>query len=196
MKGYIKIRKKILGILNSKLPKELSYHNLQHTLDALQVCNQYIKRAKLDKHAAKLLRLGVLFHDIGFTVSKKNHEASGIEIAEGLMREFNFPKKDMDVVTGLIMATRMPQNPQNQVERIICDVDLDYLGRSDFYPISDQLYKELQNDSIAQNKLEWNKIQIEFLESHKFHTVFAKRNRQPQKEKRIAELKTWVKKSK
>ncbi len=196
MKGYIKIRKKILGILNSKLPKELSYHNLQHTLDALQVCNQYIKRAKLDDHSAKLLRLGVLFHDIGFTVSKKDHEASGIEIAEGLMREFNFPKKDMDVITGLIMATRMPQNPQNQAERIICDVDLDYLGRNDFYPISDQLYKELQNDSLAQNKLEWNKIQIEFLESHKFHTVFAKRNRQPQKEKRIAELKSWVKKSK
>ena len=196
MKGYIKIRKMILGILNSKLPKELSYHNLQHTLDALHVCNQYIKRVKLDSHSAKLLRLGVLFHDIGFTVSKKNHETRGIEIAKGLMREFNFSIKDMDVVTGLIMATRMPQNPQNQVERIICDVDLDYLGRNDFYPISDQLYKELQNDSIAQNKLEWNKIQIKFLESHKFHTVFARRNRQPQKEKRIAELKLLLLNSK
>jgi len=196
MKGYIKIRNKILGILNTKLPKELSYHNLQHTLDALYVCNQYVKRIGLDHHSAKLLRLGVLFHDIGFTVSKKNHEASGIQIAEGLMKEFNFPKKDMDVITGLIMATRMPQNPKNQLERMICDIDLDYLGRDDFYPISNQLYRELQNNSLAPNKFEWNKIQIEFLETHNFHTDFAKRNRQPQKEKRIAELKLLVLKSK
>ena len=200
MKGYIKIRKKILGILNTKLPKGLYYHGIHHTLDALRVCNQYVKRCdenlirnKLNDHSAKLLRLGVLFHDIGFTVSFHDHELRGAEIAEKLMNEFDFPQKDIDIVKGLIMATRIPQTPKNYLEKIICDVDLDYLGRNDFYPISDQLFKEVKFNSVVRNKLEWDKIQIKFLEAHNFHTDFAKKNRRPNKEKRLAELKKLVK---
>jgi len=196
MKGYIKIRKKILEILNSKLPRELSYHGVNHTLDALKVCNQYIKRNKLEIHQAKLLRIGVLFHDIGFTVSVDEHELRGVEIAESLMNEFDFTKKDIDIIKGLIMATKMPQSPKNQLEKIICDIDLDYLGRDDFYPISDQLYRELKHNTVAKNKLEWNKIQINFLESHVYHTKFAKKYRQPKKKKRIEELKKKVQSTK
>jgi len=90
------------------------------------------------------------------------------------------------------MATRIPQTPNNYLEKIICDADLDYLGRNDFYKISNQLFKELKYNSIVSNKLEWNKIQIKFLEAHQFHTNFAKKNRQPQKEKRIDEIKEFV----
>jgi hypothetical protein len=70
------------------------------------------------------------------------------------------------------------------------------LGRNDFYKISNQLYEELKFNRVVSNKLEWNKIQIKFLEAHKYHTEFAKKYRQPEKEKRIAEIKEMVKKSK
>jgi predicted metal-dependent HD superfamily phosphohydrolase len=203
MKGYIKIRKRILGILNTKLPKGLYYHGIHHTLDALHVsdryikqCYQNIKRDKQNDHIAKLLRLGVLFHDIGFTVSFNEHELRGTEIAEKIMNEYSFSQEDIDIVKGLIMATRIPQTPNNYLEKIICDVDLDYLGRNDFYKISNQLYEELKFNRVVSNKLEWNKIQIKFLEAHKYHTDFAKKYRQPEKEKRIAEIKELVKRSK
>jgi hypothetical protein len=42
------------------------------------------------------------------------------------------------------------------------------------------------------SKQEWNKIQIKFLEAHEYHTEFAKKNRKPNKEKRIEELKELV----
>jgi hypothetical protein len=91
------------------------------------------------------------------------------------------------------MATQVPQNPKNHLEEIICDVDLDYLGRPDFYIISDQLFKELLACDKIESRSEWNKIQIKFLEGHKFYTDFARKNRQPQKEKRIQELKASIK---
>ena len=92
------------------------------------------------------------------------------------------------MVKGLIWATKIPQSPKTKLEKIICDADLDYLGRRDFYQISDQLFKELKLRGLLGNKKEWNRIQISFLEGHSYHTKFALENRQPVKEKRIAEL--------
>jgi predicted metal-dependent HD superfamily phosphohydrolase len=192
MKGYLKIRKKILEILNSELSKKFYYHSMRHTLDVLKVINQYIAREKIKDHNAKLLRIGALIHDIGFTVSNVNHEEHGVIIANQLMQQYGFSKQDIKIVCGLIMATKIPQNPKNKLEEIICDADLDYLGRSDFYPISDRLYKELKANFFIDNKKDWNKAQIKFLELHSYRTDFAKKNRQPHKIQRINELKLLV----
>jgi hypothetical protein len=81
MKGYIKLRRKALDMLQYDLPKYLAYHGIQHTLKALRVCEQYINYEKIDKHQAKLLRIGILMHDIGFTVSEVEHESEGLIIA-------------------------------------------------------------------------------------------------------------------
>ena len=193
MKVYVKLKKEVLGILNTKLPKNLYYHGIHHTKDALDVCEIYLTEEKVKEEDAYLLRIGVLMHDVGFTLSIENHEVRGVEMAEELMSKEKFDPNDIEVVKHLIMATQVPQNPKNHLEKIICDVDLDYLGRSDFYAISEQLYKELVAYNNIKNKKEWNKAQIKFLENHKFHTDFAKKNRQPQKRKRIAELKELVK---
>jgi len=193
MRGYIKLRKKALDDLHSKLSKKLYYHGVHHTLDALRVCESYLKQENIDKHHAKLLRIGVLFHDIGFTETTREHEEKSAEIATRIMSELGFPKHDIQIVTRLIKSTRIPQTPKTQLEKIICDVDLDYLGRNDFYPISNLLYKELKAHSVVSNKNEWNKIQIDFLEKHRFHTEFGIKKRQPEKEKRIAELKKIIK---
>ncbi|WP_445955613.1 HD domain-containing protein [Yeosuana sp.] len=188
----MKLRKKVLEVLNSKLPKELYYHNVRHILDVFKVVNQYIRRDKIDKKSAYLLRIGALLHDIGFITTKIEHEEKGTEIAKELMSQFGYPEEDIKIVQGLIRATKVPQYPQNKLERILCDSDLDYLGRKDFYEISDQLYRELKEASIVSNVDEWNKLQIKFLESHEYHTDFAKKNRQPNKEKRILEIKKLI----
>ena len=192
MNGYYKLRKRALEILNSELPKGLYYHSLTHTLDVLNTSNNYIKRENITKEDAKLLRIAVFFHDTGFTKKYVDHEEVSRNIAISLMEEFGFSEQDICKVKGLIMATRIPQLPASHLEKIICDSDLDYLGRSDFYPISDQLFKELQFRSMIDSKLEWDKVQIKFLERHTYHTQFAIKNRQPNKEKRIKELKNSV----
>lgn len=192
MKGYYKLRRTILDILNTKLSKDLHYHGVHHTLDALDSCKIYLKYNEVSVHDAKLLRLGVLFHDIGFTETNLEHEQKSSEIAKRLLNNYNFPKDDIQIIVDLILCTKIPQQPKTLLERIICDVDLDYLGRPDFYEISDQLFRELKALSVINNIDEWNKIQINFLEAHTYHTDFAIRNRQPNKEQRIKELKQLV----
>ncbi len=192
MKGYNKLRKKALDDLNSKLSSKLSYHSVDHTLYSLQTCELYLKHMDIDKHQAKLLRIGILFHDIGFIATIVEHEAKGAEIATEMMSDLGFSKDDIQIVVGLILATKVPQQPHTLLEQIICDVDLDYLGRDNFYTIGNLLFKELKAYSLVTNLNEWNEIQIKFLENHVYHTDFAIKKRQPEKEKRIAELKKLI----
>jgi len=178
--------------LQNELSKDLHYHGMHHTLDALKTCDLYLRHIKIDPHDARLLRLGILFHDIGFTISNEEHEYKGSIIARDLLTQFGFKTKDIDVIVGLILSTKIPQSPKTLLENMICYIDLDYLGRSDFYEISESLYEELQVTIGLKNKNDWNKIQVKFLEAHKYHTDFAIKNRQPEKEKRIMELKKLI----
>ncbi|WKK66339.1 HD domain-containing protein [Lutimonas zeaxanthinifaciens] len=193
MKGYINIRKECWNLLNSELPDTLHYHSIRHTKSALQNCEEYLSYYKINGIKAKLLRLGVLMHDIGFTVSTHNHEDEGVKIAKRLMLKHKFSQKEIELVSGLIMATKIPQRPKNLLQKIICDVDLDYLGRKDYYEISELLYMEIRENSEIIDRFMWNKIQIDFLIKHYYHTEYAIEKRQPFKEQRINELKEMVK---
>lgn len=192
MKGYLTLRKRALEILDTQLSEKLYYHGKDHTLDVLEVVNKYIKRGDFDERQVCLLRIATLFHDIGFTISNEEHEVYSAQIARKHMEELHFKEEDIKMVEGLIAATRIPQKPKNYLEEVICDADLDYLGRKDFWPISDNLYKELKAYGKVESKTQWNKVQISFLEKHSYHTAYAREKRQPGKEKRIRELKEIV----
>jgi predicted metal-dependent HD superfamily phosphohydrolase len=189
MVDYNRLKERILGFLEERLPGELYYHGTHHTLDVLEVCDEYIEREAIGSKEALLLRTAVLFHDFGFTQSFEDHEENGAALAERILPDFGFTDRDIQIVKGLILATRIPQSPKNKLEKIICDADLDYLGRDDYYPISNTLYEELKFLGKIKNEEEWDQLQIRFLEAHSYHTEFAIENRQPEKEKRIADLK-------
>ena len=145
---------------------------------------------KLPKREAYLLRIAALSHDMGFLSSYVNHEEVGARMVQDYMRQLGFKQKDIDVVKGMIIATK-PSNPsRTMLEKIICDADLDYLGRDDFEPISNSLYKELQNLWLIKDFDTWMKIQIEFLETHEYQTEFARKYRAPVKAQWVEKLKT------
>ena len=186
---YEKLKERILDLLDEQLPGDLTYHGTHHTLDVLDVCNAYIERGSIEERDALLLRTGVLFHDFGFTRSFEDHERNGVILAGRVLPDFGFSPEEIKIVEGLIMSTKIPQKPETELEKIICDADLDYLGRDDYYPISNTLFQELKSLGKIKTQAEWNALQVGFLEAHKYHTSYAIENRQPEKEKRIAELK-------
>lgn len=190
--GYLKLRHYIFKTLSAGLSDSLKYHGTHHTRDVLNVCNQYIKRYHVSAKDAGLLRAGALMHDFGFIYTYKNHEEKGVEMAREILPEFGYSKKDLDVIEGLIMATKVPQTPKTFLEEIICDADLDYLGRPDFDPISESLFEELNINGRPLNRHEWNTLQVNFLSSHHYHTTWARKYRAPNKAKRLQKLKTEI----
>ncbi|MEM1216569.1 MAG: HD domain-containing protein [Bacteroidota bacterium] len=133
----------ILEKLRTELADELYYHGLHHTLDVLAVTEELAELLDIAPHERVLLRTAALYHDAGFTVSATEHELRGCEIARAHLPGFGYRPADIERICGMITATKIPQSPQNQLEEILCDADLDYLGRDDFYPIGATLFDEL-----------------------------------------------------
>lgn len=192
MKGYNKLRQKAITLLSTRLSKKLTYHGLHHTLDVLRVCNSYIRRLNIPTEKAKLLRIAALYHDIGFTNTYKNHEMEGVRILKSHMEEIGCDMRNFNKLEGMIMSTKIPQSPSNILEEIICDADLDYLGKDQYYEISRTLFIEMKNYNLISGENEWNKIQVSFLNSHQYHTQFAQKNLEPGKQKRIAEIQELI----
>jgi hypothetical protein len=86
------------------------------------------------------------------------------------------------------MATKIPQTPQTPLEKILCDADLDYLGRDDFYSIGSKLFEEMKTRGFVESEREWNLIQKTFLESHRYHTGFSRSNREAKKQQHLQEI--------
>ena len=190
MDKYITLKEQVLDLLKTKLPENLHYHGVDHTLRAIDVAEDYIDHHILGVHEAQILRLAVLLHDIGYTETSMNHEEAGARIAKEMMTDLDFTYLQTKVVCDLIRATKVPQRPMNQLERIICDIDLDYLGREDYMEISEQLFKELYENEMIDSRDEWTKMQIDFLENHTYHTFFGRTERQPVKEKWLERLRS------
>ncbi|MBK9109481.1 MAG: HD domain-containing protein [Saprospiraceae bacterium] len=184
-----KLKSFITSKLKQELPKQLTYHGLHHTLDVLNVCNLYIKRLNIPAKDAYLLRTASLIHDVGIIWTYNGHEEASVVYAEEILPAMGYSKKDIERISKMIMATNIPQSPKNILEQIICDADLDYLGRSDVYPISQTLYKEFLAYKVVKDEESWDRLQVNFLTKHFYHTEFAKKYRAPKKEIYLQEIK-------
>ena len=184
-----KLKRIISEKITAEIPANLTYHGLHHTLDVYESCNDYVKRMNISPEDAYLLRTAALTHDIGIITTYSDHEAEGIKYVNKLLPTLGYTKKQIKIVVDLIWATQLPQNPKNKLQRIICDADLDYLGTDRFYPIGDTLFKEFLEYNVVNNEREWDELQVRFLEGHSYHTAFAKKHREPVKQKYLQELK-------
>ena len=90
------------------------------------------------------------------------------------------------------MATKIPQAPKNLLERIICDADLDYLGRNDFYKIGNTLFEEFKEYKVISDEESWNRLQVGFIGGHNFFTETTLARRESKKQEYLQELKKLV----
>jgi uncharacterized protein len=182
----------ILDKLESELSDKLYYHGIHHTLDVLYTVEELCYNEKVTPYEEILLKTAALFHDSGFTVAPKEHEQLGCRIARNHLPAYGYTSQEIDRICGMIMATKIPQSPQNYLEEIMCDADLDYLGRDDFYEIGQTLFKELKAQQVLDSEEAWNRIQVNFLEQHSFFTSTNRRRRAPKKQQYLKELKEIV----
>lgn len=161
----------------------LTYHCIGHTLDVVREAERIAGEEGIsDERSIFLLKIAALYHDTGFLRTYAGHEAASCAIFLEDAAGFGLTEGEKETIQGLIMATRVPQQPHSLLERIICDADLDYLGRSDFVTIGDTLRREFLHYGIVKDDADWERLQLKFLENHKYHTSSSQRLREPVKQ--------------
>lgn len=189
---FTDIQEIILDKLEKELPDSLFYHNVKHTVDVVTEVELIGWGEGCSDEEILLLKTAGLFHDAGHTVAYDNHEFFGTEIVRATLPKYSYTQAQIDCICEIIMSTRLPPKPKNLLENIICDSDLDYLGRSDFIPVSNTLYEELK----AQNKIgalnDWNKLQVKFISGHQYFTKTARSLREVNKKLQIERIQSLI----
>lgn len=182
------LRERVFRLLHTQLPSHFTYHSIDHTRYVIEQALFLAGTENVSHEDLELITTGALLHDIGFIKNPNNHEETGCEIARTLLTEMNCSTDFIAKACGLIMATKIPQSPQNKLERIVADADLEYLGTALFYQGSQLLYKELKFLDPGMDEDIFRKIQIDFLSAHQYHTDYCKAHREPQKQAYLREL--------
>ena len=183
---------KVEAFLLKELPLYYTYHSIEHFRDVVKQVERIAKKEKIDKAGILDIKLAAWLHDVGYIWGPLDHEEKSVEYAKVILNEMKFPKSKISLITGMIMATKMPQSPKNHFEQIICDADLDYLGRNDFEDISSNLLKELEINQKITN-FNWLKIQEKFLKSHSYFTLTSLKSREKNKQKRLTNIQDLLK---
>lgn len=174
MDKYFTLKEQVLDLLRQKFPEDRHYYRgASHTLKAMDVVEEYIDYMRVGTFEAQILRLGVLMRDLG-ELNPVEHGEDGIELVRKTLSDAGYSFVQTKVVSDLVKAARHPHRPTNLLERIICDVDMEFLGREDHEEANEMFFQELLRNSMVNSREEWEQWQEEMLENYKYHTPYGR----------------------
>lgn len=185
---FTDLQELMLNKLEKELPPHLYYHNIKHTIDVVTQVELIGMGEAVSDEDLLLLKTAALFHDSGHILGYKDHERFSTIIAREILPDYYYTQNQIERICDLILATQMPPRPRNRLEEIMCDADLDYLGRSDMVPVSTLLYRELKENNMIKSWNEWNRMQIKFITNHQYFTKTALSLREVNKQKQIERI--------
>jgi len=186
--NYYKAERHIMKVLERGLSSKLHYHSIAHTKDVVRAVERYALLEGVTDEGLFLLKSAATYHDAGFVESYELNEPIGARMAEEILPKYGYSEQHIAQIKELIFVTQIPHKPKNHLEQIICDADLDYLGRDDFHEIADKLRRELKEHGKIDSDRKWDQMQVSFLRMHVYFTPTAIASRQEKKDKNLQEV--------
>ncbi len=183
------VRAYFLQRLANDLPPNLPFHGLPRTRDdILPTIEHYITKAQLSPEDALLLRTAALFYNAGYLERYGDNGAIAVRIANETLPSFGYTSSQIAAIGAMIIAVHPPQQPLTYLAELLCDVDKDYLGREDYFAVSEALRLELIAHGHFYSQTAWREQQIAELSTHRYFTELARKLREPGKKLNLARL--------
>jgi predicted metal-dependent HD superfamily phosphohydrolase len=129
-------------------------------------------------------------HDLGYaSIGQKGHEEQSAVEARVFLEEKGVPEARLQLVEGCILATRVPQLPQNKLEEVMCDADMYHLASADGLDRSEDLRREFSAFSGEIGPARWWQINVDFYDQHHYFTDYARQHYEPGKQQNLVEIK-------
>jgi hypothetical protein len=182
----------IIDRMKKELKPSLTYHTIDHTLDMHRAAIRIMEMENYQNpHERMMIETAAIYHDTGMIISYNDHETQSVMIAGQVLPAFGYTSEEIDEIAGLILVTRLPQVPSTLPEQILCDADLDSLGRDDFFIQSFLLQLEWKLNGIRETNLEeWLRFEAGFFTNHHYFTKSERELRDSKKRKNQLEITT------
>ena len=142
------------------------YHNINHTNRVVDAAREIIDHSTLTDDEIEVLMISTWFHDVGYIDGCDDHETRSKEYASKFLKDKGVDDERIEKVKDCIDATRVEQEPDNLMEKVIKDADSAHLASD-----------------------EWIDVNIQMLSNiHRYYTSYAKENWQPKKQENLSEL--------
>lgn len=189
-----KVKKYCTLLLSGPEIKKMPFHNLKHTQEVVHNVKCITTEMGLTVDETEILIVAAWFHDTGFTKTYKNHEEASKEIAIKFLKETNLNQKKIEQICSCIEATKMPQKPITELEKILCDADIFHTSNLNFYYRKLLLKREweIYFDMKTTDK-EWHLLNLDFLENFNFKSNYGKKFLEAGKQENVKRVKQILK---
>ncbi len=181
MVDFKESKKYVLERLEQELAPNLYYHGIHHTMDVYEASIKLCESEGLTQEEKILVNTAALYHDAGFLFQYDQNEALAVKLIKEVLPSFGYSNGQIKTIGSIILTTRLKSTPKTLLEKIMSDADYDYLGGKNIEHIADTLYRELSEYGYKFSQLEWNAMQIKFLEKHRYYTESSITLRRPSK---------------
>jgi predicted metal-dependent HD superfamily phosphohydrolase len=181
--------RKYATALLKELDGRFEYHNLSHTRMVARAAEEIALKSGFRGESLENILVAAWFHDTGYSLNIANHEEQSVRIMSEALSKWNISEERIQVIAKIIMATQMPQQPENLMCKILCDADLYHLSEPGFINHSENLRREM--NSICNKRLsrsDWWKISMEFIRGHCYFTEYGRKVLGPKKDAIVRKL--------
>lgn len=171
------------------MPKWMAFHDLEHTLAVARAAQDIGRGMGLGADQLRTLEIAALFHDAGYANAYRGHEKKSVALATSFLTGEGAGAGLIAQVGALILATRLGARPRTLMQRVLRDADSAKAGQVDFHERSERLRAELAH--VRRKPIPariWNKENLHYLRSHRFHTAYADRRFAKQKALNLRKL--------
>jgi len=164
----------IRDLFKKKGRKNLTYHNIAHTEYVAKQAKFIGKKSGLSDEALSIVIVAAWFHDSGFIVSSRDHEEESKKIAREFLTSKEVSEDFMNSVDFCIEATKMPQNPADDLlAQVVCDADMSYLSEDFYLDRTVQLRKEWNSESDTKlSRKTYYEETVDLFNNHRYYTDF------------------------
>jgi class 3 adenylate cyclase len=188
------LEEKVFGDILRSLPESLHFHNLEY---ARKVYNQSFllcRSEEIEEEDRLLVRTAALMLYTGLTQDYHNFQNRSAVICREILPGYKYSDRQIDQICNLVLATKTPSNPETQLEKIMVDAKMEYIGRPDYPDRLNLLFQELKETGSKINGQQFKNQQLELLYEFQFYTVAGKRLREVsgQKQMNNLEKERWI----
>ena len=184
------IRQYVLTYYKEHHRPDFFYHNLQHVEEVVASAVKIADHYQLAERDFFIVYTAAWFHDIGYyTTTSLHHEEKSAQIASAYLTSQNVEEDVAERVKRCILATKVPQSPQDLNEKILCDADLFHLGTDGFREKNKLMRREFEAvGGLKVDRAEWRRGTIKLFEHHQYHTDYCRLLLNKKKEENLIEL--------
>ena len=183
----------IRELFRDELPVGIKYHDADHTLHptrgVVSVANNIAISENISEPDRELLIAAAYFHDTGYIREFDKNEPIAARMAGRILKLIGYQPDEIEKIQKMILSTDLEREPESHIEKILCDADLDHLGREDFFELDAKIRQGRRARGIdVSDDAKWYRGTLEIIKKHRYYTASQKQKREKKKQENIKRL--------